>query len=134
MKRCAFLGVFCLSLAAISATAISATSVAAADIHVSPNGSDDRPGTAEAPVQSLPRARDLAREARKARPEEGVNILLHPGIYMVRKTVEFTKADSGTEAAPLVIRALQDAKNPADWPKLVGGVVVEYWKKADFTN
>ncbi|MDZ7620487.1 MAG: right-handed parallel beta-helix repeat-containing protein, partial [Patescibacteria group bacterium] len=112
----------------------STTTAWAADIHVSPNGSDDHPGTADAPVQSLHRARDLAREARKAKPEEGVNILLHPGIYMVRQTVEFTKDDSGTEAAPLVIRALQDPKNPADWPKLVGGVVVEDWKKSDFTN
>ncbi|MDY0170831.1 MAG: right-handed parallel beta-helix repeat-containing protein [Thermoguttaceae bacterium] len=107
---------------------------AAADFHVSPNGSDDNPATADAPVKSLERARDLAREARKARPDEAVSILLHPGTYMIRNTVEFTKDDSGTEAAPLVIRAWQDPKSPADWPTLAGGVVVGDWKKSDFTN
>ena len=113
---------------------VSATFASAAEFHVAPDGSDEQAGTAEAPVQSLEKARDLAREARKANPEETVSILLHPGIYMVRKTIEFTKDDSGTESAPLVIKAWRDPKNPADWPKLVGGVVVSDWKKSDFTN
>ena len=106
----------------------------AADFHVSPDGSDENPATVTAPVKSLEKARDLARAARKAKPDEPIRILLHPGIYMVRKTVEFTKDDSGTEAAPLTIKAWKDPRSPNDWPKLVGGVVVSDWKKSDFSN
>ncbi|MHB8902665.1 MAG: right-handed parallel beta-helix repeat-containing protein, partial [Thermoguttaceae bacterium] len=104
----------------------------AAEFHVSPVGSDDNPATAAAPVRSLEKARDLARSARKLKPGEPIQILLHPGIHTVRQTVEFTSADSGTESAPLVIRAFRDPKGPTDWPKLVGGVVVSGWKKSDF--
>ena len=124
MKRLSWFAVCCLSVAYASA----------ADFHVSPDGSDENPATAAAPVKSLEKARDLARAGRKAKPDEPIHILLHPGIYMVRKTVEFTKDDSGTESAPLTIRAWKDPKSPNDWPKLVGGVVVSDWKKSDFSN
>ena len=124
MKRLSWFAVCCLSVAYASA----------ADFHVSPDGSDDNPATATAPVKSLEKARDLARAARKATPEEPIQILLHPGIYMVRKTVAFTKDDSGTESAPLTIKAWKDPKSAGDWPKLVGGVVVPEWKKSDFSN
>ncbi len=105
-----------------------------ADIHVSPDGSDENAATADAPIQSLEKARDLARASRKAKPEEPICILLHPGIYTVRSTVEFTRDDSGTESAPLTIKAVKDPGSPADWPKLVGGVVVSEWKKSSFGN
>ena len=110
MKRLSWFAVCCLSVACASA----------ADFHVSPDGSDENPATVTAPVKSLEKARDLARAARKAKPDEPIQILLHPGIYMVRKTVEFTKDDSGTESAPLTIKAWKDLKSPNDWPKLVG--------------
>lgn len=122
MKRLLWFAVCCLPVAYASA----------AEIHVSPDGSDDHPATAAAPVKSLEKARDLARAVRKAKPEEPIQILLHPGIYMVRKTVEFTKADSGTKSSPLTIKAWKDPKAPNEWPKLVGGVVVSGWKKSDF--
>ncbi|NLS95268.1 MAG: hypothetical protein GXX96_24180 [Planctomycetaceae bacterium] len=113
---------------------LSVACASAAEFHVSPNGSDENPATAAAPVKSLEKARDLARAARKLKPEEPINILLQPGIYMLRKTVEFTKDDSGTESAPLTIRAWNDPRSPNDWPKLVGGIVVSDWKKSDFTG
>lgn len=122
MKCLSWFAVCCMSVAYASA----------ADIHVSPDGSDESPATATARVKSLEKARDLARAARKVKPEEPIQILLHPGIYMVRKTVEFTKDDSGTKSAPLTIKAWKDPKSPNDWPKLVGGVVVSDWKKSDF--
>ena len=124
MKRSLWIAICSISVAGASAT----------EIHVSPEGSDDNPATAAAPVKSLEKARNLARAARKAKPEEPIHIFLHPGIYMVRKTVEFTKADSGTQSAPLTIQAWKDPKSPGDWPKLVGGVVVPDWKKSDFSN
>ncbi|NLY00940.1 MAG: right-handed parallel beta-helix repeat-containing protein [Rhodopirellula sp.] len=124
MKRLSWFAICCLSVAYASA----------ADFHVSPGGSDENPATASAPVKSLEKACDLARAARKAKPEEPIRILLHPGIYMVRKTVEFTKDDSGTESAPLTIEAWEDPKSPNDWPQLVGGVVVSGWQKSDLNQ
>ena len=124
MKRLSWFAVCLFSVACASA----------ADVHVSPDGSDENPATATAPVKSLVKARDLARAARKVKPAEPIQILLHPGIYMVRKTVEFTKGDSGTESAPLTIKAWKDPASPKDWPKLVGGVVVSGWQKSDFNN
>ncbi len=109
-----------------------AACASAADFHVSPGGSDTNPATAAAPVRSLAKARDLARAARKQKPAEPIQILLHPGIHTLRETVEFTKDDSGAESAPLVIRALNDPKGPQDWPKLVGGVAISDWKPSDF--
>jgi hypothetical protein len=121
-------------LLSIIVCSLFATSVSAADFHVSPDGSDENPAAANAPVKSLEKARDLARAARKAKPEESIQILLHPGIYMVRKTVELTEDDSGTGSAPLTIRAWKDPTSPQDWPKLVGGVVVSGWKEPDFSD
>jgi hypothetical protein len=89
---------------------LSVAYASAADLHVSPDGSDENPATAAAPVKSLQKARDLARAARQAKPEDPIEILLHPGIYMVRQTVEFTNDDSGTESAPLAIKARKDPK------------------------
>ncbi|QNN23594.1 hypothetical protein HED60_15350 [Planctomycetales bacterium ZRK34] len=103
-----------------------------AEIHVSPEGSDENPGTGAAPVRTLVKARDLARAARRAEPNHPIQILLHPGIYRVSKTVVFTREDSGTAEAPLTIRAWKDPQHPDDWPKLVGGVVVDNWRPSDF--
>ena len=124
MKCLFWFVVSCLSVAYASA----------ADFHVSPDGSDQNPATATAPVKSLEKARDLARAARKARPDAPMQILLHPGIYTIRRTVEFTTEDSAAESAPLTIKAWKDPKSPNDWPKLVGGVVVSDWEKSNFDN
>ncbi len=104
------------------------------EIHVSPQGSDSNSGDKSAPVKSLEKARDLGRDARGVKADQAVIILLHPGIYEIRKTVEFTKADSGTALAPLVIKGVVDLNNPAVRPLLVGGVVVDGWKKTEFNG
>lgn len=102
----------------------------AAEIHVSPTGSDDGPGTLQSPVQTLEKARDLARSFRKGHPTEVVNILMHPGTRTIRKTVAFEAQDSGTVEAPLNIVAWRDPAAPDSRPHLVGGVVVTGWKKS----
>ena len=124
MKQLLWFSLCCLSVA----------QVPAADFHVSPDGSDDNPATATAPVRTLEKARDLARAARRAKPGESAQILVHPGIYLVRKTVEFSKADAGTESAPLTIKAWKDPKSPEEWPRLTGGAIVSGWKKSSFRN
>jgi len=104
----------------------------AADIHVSPTGSDDHRGTAESPVQTLQRARILARSLRKGHPTEAVNILMHPGTHTIRTTVVFEPQDSGTAQGPLNIIAWRDPAAPDARPHLVGGAVVAGWKKSTF--
>ena len=106
----------------------------AADIHVSPTGSDDHPGTPDAPVQTLEKARVLAQSLRKGHPAEAVNILLHPGTHTIRKTVAFKAEDSGTVEAPLKILAWHDPAAPDARPLLVGGAVVTGWKKSTFNG
>ena len=104
------------------------------DIHVAPTGSDTHPGTREAPVQTLEKARVLAQSVRKSRPTEAVDILMHPGTHAISKTVLFKQEDSGTAEAPLNIVAWQDPAAPNARPILVGGVVVGGWKKCTFNG
>ena len=76
--------------------------------HVSPDGDDADPGTAEHPFRTLECARDALRERRKQvpLPAGGVAIVLHGGVYP-RLAESFTLAteDSGTVEAPVVYRA-----------------------------
>ncbi|MDO5580998.1 MAG: right-handed parallel beta-helix repeat-containing protein [Planctomycetia bacterium] len=104
------------------------------EIYVSPKGDDSGMGTKEAPVQTLERARNLARSARKAEPDQPISILLHPGIYMITKPVEFSQPDTGSKEAPLVIKGIVDPANPKAKPHLVGGKVVPNWKKSSFNG
>jgi len=106
----------------------------AADIHVSPTGSDDQPGTPAAPVLTLEKARILAQAVRKANSNETVNILLHPGTHRITKTVAFKQEDSGTAEAPLNILAWPDPAAPDARPVLVGGAVVTGWTKSTFNG
>lgn len=106
----------------------------AADLHVAPTGSDLHAGTYDAPVQSLEKARVLARSLRKEHPTEPVNILLRPGTHMIRRTVAFQSEDSGTAKAPLSILAWQDPADSDARPHLVGGAVVTGWKTSTFNG
>lgn len=102
VQRCVRISCRLLLLAMLSAASL------AAEIHVSPSGCDDQPGTPAAPVQTLEKARVLARSLRAGRPTEAVSIFLHPGRHMIRKTVAFGPEDSGTAEAPLKILARHD--------------------------
>lgn len=104
------------------------------EIHVSPQGNDQNPGTKASPIQSLERARDLTRLVRKETPDQPISILLHPGIYRIPKMVDFSQPDSGSEKAPLEIKGVVDPANPNVKPHLVGGTVVAHWKKSSFNG
>ena len=104
------------------------------EIHLSPKGSDINPGTLEAPVKTLEKARDLGRNSRKRNPGEAVTIQMHPGIWQIHKTVLFTKQDSGTKTAPLIIKNWVDQKKPNSHPQLIGGVMTAEWGKSSFNG
>jgi len=101
----------------------------AAEIHVAPSGSDSHDGSASAPIQTLEKARDLARAARQAEPGQSITIWLHPGIHRVARAVAFTAQDAGTAAAPLTIATRRDPAAPDARAVLVGGAVVTGWTR-----
>jgi hypothetical protein len=61
-------------------------------LHVSPNGDDRNPGTAERPVRTLPRAQVLVR-ASNAKAD--VTVEVAAGAYQLDKPLVFTAADGG---------------------------------------
>lgn len=88
---------------------------ASIDIHVAATGSDTNAGTAESPVASLQRARDLVREARTRAPLEAITVWIGTGDYLEGKPLALGPEDSGSEEAPIVWRAAEGEK-----PRLLG--------------
>lgn len=124
-----------MRLVAVAAVGVILASMAfSVEIYVSPQGLDSNSGNKSEPVKSLEKARDLGRVARGANPDQAVTIMLYPGVYEISKSVEFTKLDSGTALAPLVIKGILDSNNSTERPLLVGGVVVDGWKRSDFNG
>jgi hypothetical protein len=78
-------------------------------ICVAPDGDDAAPGGRERPVQSLERARDLARAALAA-GQTDVVIELAAGTYRLSRTLTLGPEDSGTPGHPTVWRAAAGAR------------------------
>jgi hypothetical protein len=83
------------------------------EIHVSPAGRDDGPGTASAPLRTLAAAQQAARRFAGREP---VTVLLHAGTYYLSDTLVFTPEDSGTREAPVTYAAV-----PGEQVVLSGG-------------
>jgi hypothetical protein len=80
-------------------------------VYVSPEGKDNNPGTSKAPFASLNAAKNYISQLRKKEPlTEPAEIVIAPGIYYLTGPVEFSTEDSGTAAAPLIIRGKKGAK------------------------
>jgi hypothetical protein len=82
-------------------------------IHVTPEGKDSYPGTAENPLATLAAAQRAARSLAGRQP---VTVMLHGGVYYLPDTIIFTEADSGTEQCPVVYAAA-----PGEQPVISGG-------------
>ena len=90
--------------------------------HVSPEGDDKNPGTAERPFRTLECARDALRARRKNEtlPAGGVAIVLYGGVYpRLTESFSLVAEDSGTSEAPIVYCAAAGEK-----PVLRGGRAV----------
>ncbi len=85
----------------------------AKEFFVAPDGDDAHPGTAEKPVATWAKARDLVRALKQAGglPAGGVAVTFKPGVYNVQNTTALTAEDGGTAEAPIVYRA--EAKGTA---------------------
>lgn len=77
------------------------------EFFVAPQGDDRNPGTANFPFATLSRALAATRSliASSGRPPGGIALVLEPGVYPSRQTLTLDSRDSGTAAAPLVIKA-----------------------------
>lgn len=91
--------------------------VALTELHVSPAGSDTNPGTWEAPLATLGRARDILRETRAA--GNGASVWLHAGVYETGASFILDAEDGGTPDGLVEYRAL-----PGKKPVLVGGRIL----------
>ena len=81
----------------------------AVEFHVAPTGDDAALGSSKAPFRSLERARDALREARK-QPDarrEPATVVVQPGVYALAKPFVLTKADGGTDGAPIVYKSAE---------------------------
>ncbi|MCK5801459.1 MAG: right-handed parallel beta-helix repeat-containing protein, partial [Lentisphaeria bacterium] len=98
---------------------------AACILHLAPTGDDANPGTADAPLATLLKARDMIREKRAAKTLGAgpVVIQLRGGIYRFTKTLTLGKEDSGSEMAPVIWMA-----TPGETVRLVGGVRLDDWR------
>ncbi len=105
--------------------AASATSAATgAEFHVSPQGDDANPGTAEKPFATLERARDAVRADRQqSRPPRPATVTIHAGLYERSQPFELSALDAGTQDAPILYRA-----NPGDEVRISGGKQIGGWK------
>lgn len=91
-----------LTLACLLAAFAACSECQALDIFVHPTGDDTQPGTNRAPVATLARAQQLARNQAG---QESVTVNVADGIYYLPNTLTFESVDSGTEAEPIVYRA-----------------------------
>jgi hypothetical protein len=87
------------------------TTLAAAEIHVAESGKDTNSGDKNAPVASVHRAQELARQ------KPGSTVVMHEGTWFLPEPLLFTSADSGT-----TWRAAEGKK-----PVLSGGRTISGW-------
>ncbi|MEN8228925.1 MAG: family 20 glycosylhydrolase [Bacteroidota bacterium] len=94
-------------------------------IHVSPHGDDGNEGTTERPVATIEKAQYLIREAKNQHePEEPVSIILHEGVFRLKKGIVLNEEDSGTEKAPLVI-----SSHEGDNVTISGAIPIESYEQ-----
>jgi hypothetical protein len=95
-----------------------------ADLYVAPGGKDDNPGTAEAPLASVNRARDLLRPRIAAGLKADALVLIRGGTYRLEQPLVFGPEDSGDER-----RSVTYAAWPGDRVVLSGGRMIGGWKR-----
>jgi hypothetical protein len=114
-----------LKLAGAICAAFLAQVALGADIYVSPGGNDANSGSAEQPVQTLQRARDLARTQTTAMSSDIV-VHLADGTYRLSEPLAFAAQDSGTNGHDVVYRAERPGK-----VIISGGFPVTGWTLSD---
>ncbi|SDS45761.1 hypothetical protein [Jiangella sp. DSM 45060] len=92
---------------------------------VAPDGDDDNPGTAGAPLRTLTAAQQAVRDLSSI-PDGGVAVLLRGGRYELDDTLALDARDSGRDGHPVTWAAW-----PGERPVLDGGRVIGGWTVHD---
>ena len=109
------------------ALALVITTAGAADFHLAPDGNDANPGTAERPVATLERARDLIRELKRRGPlGAAVTVRLRGGTYPLAREVRFGPEDAGTAQFPITYLGVGPGAAVLD-----GGRRITGWRRHD---
>jgi hypothetical protein len=106
--------------------ALAGRSAGAVTLHVATHGNDANPGTEAKSFASIERARDEIRRLKAAGPlpSGGIVVEIRGGVYQMRRAVEFSKEDSGSNGSPIVYQARR-----GEAVRLVGGRVVTGWQR-----
>jgi len=96
-----------------------------AQIHVSPRGDDNNPGTQERPIRTLAHAAELARSM-KQNALGDVTILLAGGVYTLTQPLALGPDDSGANGHNIVYTA-----EPSRHAIVSGGLRIRGWKEVD---
>lgn len=92
-------------------------------IYVSPAGSDEATGTADAPFRTVYRAQQAARQVAESAPGE-VIVELAPGVYRLDRTLQLTDADSGRNGNTVIYRS----SGGLGKARLLGSVPLKGWQ------
>lgn len=93
--------------------------------YVSTTGSDENPGTEEAPFATVQKARDTIRQL-ETLPEGGITVYLRGGEYYQDESITFTPEDSGEVGKPIVYTSY-----PGEEAVITSGKEITNWEKAD---
>jgi hypothetical protein len=96
-----------------------------ADVHLAPGGDDADDGAAGRPVATLRRALDRVREIHRTAPDRATPIVVEAaaGRYELAATLTLGPDDSGTAAAPTIVRAAAGTR-----PVFSGGRSITGWQ------
>ena len=95
------------------------------EIYVSPNGSDNNPGTLTEPLKTIAAARDKV-QSMNDDMERDIVVYLRGGNYVLDETLEFTEEDSGTNGHMITYKAYGD-----EAVSVSGGQQVTGWELFD---
>jgi hypothetical protein len=97
-------------------------------VYVSPSGSDDNPGTAARPVQTLQKAQQLVRKS-NANMTSDIVVTLADGYYRMTSPLMLDPSDSGTNGHNVVWTAAPGAR-----PVVVGSTQIKGWSQLPGSN
>ena len=97
-------------------------------VYVSPGGSDDNPGTAASPVQTLQRAQQLVRKS-NANMASDITVTLADGYYRMTSPLTLDPSDSGTNGHNVVWTAAAGAH-----PAVIGSAQIKGWSQVTGSN
>lgn len=94
-----------------------------AKFYVSPEGSDNNPGTKESPFKTIQKARDMTRIQTVAKAKD-FTVVLRDGVYRLDAPLTFNPHDSGKKGGRVIYTAF-----PGETPVISGGVLITGWEQ-----